>query len=191
MSIISKNKKKKQSILRISIQKNKTRSMLDHMCDESDDRKHFHTACGDRLCGFVNEMQAQMLFTTLWGPPPDPTPPPVPPVIDYDLCWKCKPHFNTSYCLYLPPWECTHNHIESVEEPSNRQFCVDSRVMLDGHTVKLPHSALTSHNVSLDSLFYLPGAHYVTVQHDSVRIFIFFICFLFVSVCFISLFYDF
>ena len=51
-------------------------------------------------------------------------------------------------------------------EPSNREFCVNSRVMLDGHTVKLAHSEVSHHNVSVDSLFYLPGAHYVTVQHD-------------------------
>jgi hypothetical protein len=47
-----------------------TLPMLDHMCDESDYRKHFHTNCGEHLCGFVNRMQSQMLFTTLFGPPP-------------------------------------------------------------------------------------------------------------------------
>lgn len=143
-----------------------TRPMLDHMCDESDDRKHFHTACGEHLCGFVNQMQSQMIFTTLWGPPPQPPPPPAKPLAQFDLCWKCKPSFNTSYCLYLPEFTCTHNQIESIMEPTNREFCVNNRVMLDGHTVKLAHSEVATHNVSLDSLFYLPGAHYVATLSD-------------------------
>ena len=115
-------------------------------------------------------MQSQMLFTTMWGPPPAETPPPIKPVTHFDLCWKCKPSFNTSYCLYLPEWECTNNKIESIMEPSSREYCVDYRVMLDGHTVKLANKLVDKRNSSLDALFYLPGAHYVTVGHHEAPV---------------------
>jgi hypothetical protein len=123
-----------------------TLPMLDHMCDESDYRKHFHTNCGEYLCGFVNRMQSQMLFTTMFGPPPAPThsdtqhlthAPRLPPVRTFEMCTRCKTEFNTKYALDLPPFECQSNHLDSVMEINDRQFCVTRRLVLDGHAVKV------------------------------------------------------
>lgn len=64
--------------------------MLDHMCDESVEyRKHFHEACGERLCGVVNAMQAQILLTLLFGRP-NMNAPHRNVVDQYSICQQCK-----------------------------------------------------------------------------------------------------
>jgi hypothetical protein len=144
-----------------------TLPMLDQMCDEkSEDRKHFHSACGRQMCGFVNQMQAQILFSILFGAPREPTHR-VPPLTAYRICTACKKEFDTKYCLDLPPPTCEVDALASRLPPDDREFCVDKRMMLDAHLIKVHGHAKNAHRPEQEaSLFHLPGSRIVTMHNN-------------------------
>ncbi len=144
-----------------------TLPMLDNMCDEkSEDRKHFHAACGDKLCGFVNQMQAQMLLTILFGEPlATGAAPKTPPVAEFQMCTACKAEFDTKYCLALPPPTCEINTLTAREPPDSREFCVDMRTIIDGHLIKVHGHDKGAPVLHGDSLFHLPGARILALHN--------------------------
>lgn len=77
------------------------------VCDEGNERKHFHAACGRRLCGDVNEATAQMLLTLLFGAPSAAVAATrSAPLREFVMCNRCKAKFDFNYSVDLAGGAC-------------------------------------------------------------------------------------